>query len=101
MPSPPKNSTSGPEPATRQATGVAATSRRSDMAVVIGLVVEAVAPEQLQADLGAPGQHDRAAARVPVVLLERQVAHQGAAAAGADRKRRDLGRSLHRGVRGR
>ena len=63
--------------------------------MIVGLLVEAEAPEQLQAHLGAPGQHHRAAAGVAVVLLERQVAHQRAAAAGADGERRHLGGGLH------
>src|SRR3954465_10939851 len=99
MPRPWRNTTSGPAPASRQASGVASTSRMSDMTVIFELPVEAEAAEQLEAHLGAPRQHDRAAARVAVVLLEREVAHQRAAAAGANRECRHLWRSLHGRVR--
>src|SRR3954449_5614051 len=90
MPRPPRNRTSGPEPASRQATGTASTSRASDMSMIVELLVEAEPAEQPQAHLGAPWQHDRAATRVAVVLLERQVAHQRTSAARADRQRGDL-----------
>ena len=71
MPSPCRNTTSGPAPASRQATGAASTSRGST--AVSSSSNRPKRPEAVEADLGAPRQHQRAAARVAVVLLQRQV----------------------------
>src|SRR3954447_15692441 len=57
-------------------------------------------PETLQAGLGAPRVHQGAAARVAVVLLEREALHDRGAAADPNGLRRHLLRRLHHGVGG-
>src|SRR3954469_1616745 len=58
-------------------------------------LVQRLAPDPVEAKLGGPGQHQRAAAAVAVDALQRERAKHGLTAAGADRERGELIGPLH------
>src|ERR1700693_2446223 len=61
-------------------------------------LVQRLAADAVETELGGPRQHQRAAAAVAIDALERQRLQHRLAAAGADRQRRDLVGALHRGI---
>src|SRR3954447_17757501 len=61
-------------------------------------LVQRLAPDPVEAELGCPGQHQRAAAAIAIDALEWQRAEHGLSAAGPDRERGELIGALHHGI---
>src|SRR6187399_306326 len=74
-------------------------SERSMTSVVLlARLVQRLASEAIETDLGGPWQHQRAAAAVAIDAFERQAFQHRLSAAGADRLGGERVRVLHHGV---
>src|ERR1700682_3540941 len=75
-------------------------SERSIFELIVRLagLVQRLAADAVETELGGPWQHQRTAAAVAIDPLQRQRFQHRLAAAGADRQRRDLAGAFHRGI---
>src|SRR5262245_11319276 len=71
---------------------------RARLIVRLARFVERLAADTIEAQLGGPGQHQGATARVAIQTLERQALQHGLAAAGSDRESAERIGVLHDGV---
>src|SRR5437870_12121869 len=69
--------------------------------VLLAGLIQALPAQAVEADLGGPRQHQRAAAAVAIDALETEVLEHGLAAAGADGLGGERVGVLHHGVLGR
>src|SRR3954451_19128056 len=86
-------------PAQRRITACrAASGARLTGLVRLAALVERFAADAVEAELGSPWQHQRAAAAVAVDPLQRQRPQHGLTATGTDGEGRDLVGALHCGI---